>query len=57
MENFNYKFIDWADLPIRPPAIPLPDVGCEAQGVSGGVSVAAQQLERLTHAPSLEGLE
>jgi hypothetical protein len=57
MENFNYKFIDWADLPIRPPAIPQPDVGCEAQGVSVGVSVAAQRLERLTRAPSLEGLE
>jgi hypothetical protein len=34
MGNFNYKFIDWVDLPIQPLAIPQLDVGCKAQGVS-----------------------
>src|SRR3984893_4490879 len=36
VENFNYKCMDWADLPASPPAGPKPKVAHDGQSVSGG---------------------
>src|SRR5216683_6066535 len=41
VENFNYKFMDWADLPAQPPAGPKPNDSHNGQSVPGGASAAA----------------
>jgi hypothetical protein len=40
VENFNYKCMDWADLPASPPAGQKPNVAHDGQSVSGGASSA-----------------
>jgi Permuted papain-like amidase enzyme, YaeF/YiiX, C92 family len=40
VENFDYKCMDWADLPASPPAGPKPNVAHDGQSVSGGASSA-----------------
>jgi hypothetical protein len=40
VENFNYKCMDWADLPASPPAGPKPNAAHDGQSVSGGASSA-----------------
>ena len=41
VENFNYKFMDWADLPTQSPAGPKPNDAHNGQRVPGGASAAA----------------
>ena len=56
VENFNYKFVDWADLPAPPAAVPKLDVARNGQGVPGGAS--AERLKAsLAHTSALNGLE
>jgi hypothetical protein len=57
VENFNYKFVDWADLPAPPPAVPKLDVARNGQGMPGGALAALERRESLARAPSLNGLE
>jgi hypothetical protein len=38
VENFNYKCMDWADLPAKPPADPTPDVAHNGQGAPSAAS-------------------
>ena len=40
LENFNYKCMDWADLPAQPSVGPKPNVAHNGQGASGGASAA-----------------
>ena len=40
MENFNYKFMDWADLPAQLPACPQPNDAHNCQSVPSGASAA-----------------
>jgi hypothetical protein len=57
VENFDYKFVDWADLPAPPAAVPKPDVARNGQGMPGGALAALERRESLARAPSLNGLE
>jgi hypothetical protein len=40
VESFNYKFMDWADLPAQSPAGTKPNEGQNGQSVPGGASAA-----------------
>jgi hypothetical protein len=44
-ESFNYKFVDWADLPAKPPATPTLNVACNGQGIPAGASAAPGGFE------------
>jgi hypothetical protein len=45
VENFNYKCMDWADLPASPPAGPKPNVAHDGQSVSGRAPSALSGFE------------
>jgi hypothetical protein len=51
MENFNYKCVDWIDLPATAPAVPRHELARNYQGVAGGALVTLERSESRAHAP------